>query len=146
MNTLKFSITTLLFISLTACTKEDNLATTANEIISQASKTLVTGTWSVADYNEKGNNQTQYFSNYKFTFSSNNTVKATNGTNTINGSWQTGTDDSKPKFILNFSASNGPFEEISEDWKIIQITASKIELNHVSGGNAGTSSLTFVEN
>ena len=146
MNTLKLSITVLLFISLTACTKEDNFATTANEIISQASKKLVTGSWSVSVYNERGNNQTQYFNNYKFTFSSNNTVKATNGTDIINGTWQTGTDDSKPKFILNFSASNGPFEEISEDWKIIQITASKIELSHVSGGNAGMSSLTFVEN
>lgn len=146
MNTIKIAMASFLIFSMIACTKEDNLTTNANEIISQASKTLVTGTWVVSNYNEKGSNQTGNFSNYKFTFSSNNTVKAINGTNTINGTWQTGTDDSKAKFVLIFSASNGPFEEISEDWRIIEITTSKINLDHVSGGNGGTSLLTFTKN
>jgi hypothetical protein len=42
-----------------------------------------------------------------------------------------------------FFASPADFSELSEDWKIISHTASKIELMHVSGSNGGTDLLTF---
>ena len=146
MNSLiKLLFAILFFASFGSCSKEDNLSKSADDIITQASKTVVTGTWIVSNYNEKGTNQTGNFANYKFTFLSNNTVKATNGTNTINGTWKTGTDDSNAKFNLSFSAANGPFEEISEDWRIVEITASKIDLHHISGGNGGQSLITFIK-
>ena len=90
MNSLiKLLFAILFFASFGSCSKEDNLSKSADDIITQASKTVVTGTWIVSNYNEKGTNQTGNFANYKFTFLSNNTVKATNGTNTINGTWKT---------------------------------------------------------
>ena len=38
------------------------------------------------------------------------------------------------------------FEELTEDWHIISISNTKIELTHVSGGNGGTDFLTFERN
>lgn len=61
----------------------------------------------------------------------------------MNGTWSTGTDDSTPKFIIAFSATNGPFEEISEDWRILSITSSKMELKHVSSGDGSIDLLIF---
>jgi hypothetical protein len=42
--------------------------------------------------------------------------------------------------------SPADFEELSEDWSILSISPSKIELKHVSGGNGGTDFLTFEKN
>ncbi len=64
----------------------------------------------------------------------------------MNGTWTTGTDDSTPKFIINFSATNGPFEEISEDWQILNASATRVELKHVSGGDGSIDMLTFEKN
>ena len=42
-----------------------------------------------------------------------------------------------------FTALDGPFEEISEDWNVISRTATKIELKHVSGGDGSIDYLTL---
>jgi len=70
-------------------------------------------------------------------------LSATNGTNTYNGTWTKGTDDSTPKLILTFSISSGPFEEISEDWQILSSTSSLIDLKHISGGDSSVDLLKF---
>jgi hypothetical protein len=48
-------------------------------------------------------------------------------------------------FTISF-ASPDNFTELSEDWKVLSRTDSKIELKHVSGGNGGTDLLTFEKN
>ena len=44
---------------------------------------------------------------------------------------------------MMFTALDGPFEEISEDWRVISRTTTKIELKHISGGDGSTDYLTF---
>lgn len=123
---------------------DDNNSSSA--IITQTQNTLVNGSWRVTLFSEDGSNQTAQFSNYDFVFGTNGSLTAENGTNTMSGTWTTGTDDSTPKFIINFSATNGPFEEISEDWRILSTTTTKVELKHVSGGDGSTDLLTFEKN
>lgn len=124
----------------------DDDDSSSSTIITQTQNTIVNGAWRVTLFSEDGSNQTSQFSNYDFAFGTNGTITANNGSNTMNGTWTTGTDDSTPKFIINFSVTNGPFEEISEDWQILSSTSTKIELKHVSGGDGSIDLLTFEKN
>lgn len=114
--------------------------------IAQVDNTVVDGKWNIIDFVEDGTDQTYHFNNFEFTFSNNGTLTASNGSTSKNGTWVTGTDDSSPKLILNFSDTNGPFEEISEDWRIETSTSTLLELRHVSGGDGSIDLLTFAKN
>lgn len=138
----------MLFLSLPliSCSSDDDSNSgDSSTVIAQLETSIKSGTWQVSNFVEDGNNQTSNFSGYVFTFGDNGTIVATNGSTTKNGTWNTGTDDSTPKFIMNFSDNNGPFEEISEDWRIENTTASKIDLKHVSGGDGIVDLLTFTK-
>lgn len=113
---------------------DDNSSNTATIITS--------GAWVITNFTDDGNNETAHFSGYTFTFSGNGQASASNGSNTVSGSWSTGNDDSKSKLNLDFG-SNDPWEELTEDWEVISRNASSINLKHVSGGNGGTDLLTF---
>lgn len=128
------------------CSNDDDDNNSSSAIITQTQNSVVNGTWRVTLFSENGSNQTSQFSNYDFVFGTNGAVTAENGRTTMNGTWTTGTDDSTPKFIINFSATNGPFEEISEDWRILAASATRIELTHVSGGDGSIDLLTFQKN
>lgn len=145
---LKFAGIGMIVIILTSssmCSSDDDNPS-SSDVIEQAQTSITQNTWKVTNFNEDGVNHTSDFAGYNFTFNANGTVAATNGSNNMNGTWATGTDDSTPKFILGFSILNGPFEEISEDWRIEKATSTVIDLKHVSGGDGGTDILTFTKN
>lgn len=98
--------------------------------------------WKISNYNDSGDDHTSYFTDYDFAFNTDGTVNAVKAGSTVNGTWSTGTDDSHVKMILNFGTTS-PFEQLNEDWHVIEQTESKIQLEHVSGGGGGTDLLTF---
>lgn len=128
------------------CSNDDDSSSSSSQVITDTENAVVNGTWRVTLFSEDGTNQTSNFSNYNFTFNSNGTLSTVNGSTTMNGTWTTGIDDSTPKMFINFNVVNGPFEEISEDWRILSNTSSKIELKHVSGGDGSVDLLTFEKN
>jgi hypothetical protein len=131
---------------LVSCNSDDDSNSNNNTVIVQLEASIKTGTWRVSSFVEDGNNQTHHFTGYAFTFSENGTVSATNGTNTVSGTWTTSSSSSSgSKFILNFNASSGPFEEISEDWRIENVTSILIDLKHISGGDGSIDLLTFTK-
>jgi len=136
----------LMFNVTTMCSSDDDSNSSPSQVITNTQNAVVNGTWRVTLFSEDGSNQTSNFSNYNFTFNSNGTLSATNGSTTMNGTWTTGIDDSTPKMYINFNVVNGPFEEISEDWRIMFNSNSKIELKHVSGGDGSIDLLTFEKN
>ena len=99
------------------------------------------GSWSVASYIDSGDDETGDYSGYTLTFSMDGTASATNGTNTFNGTWSiTGSTD------LDFNMDFGPdepFEEFNDDWDVLNYTASRVELQDISGGGGGTDTLVF---
>ncbi|MFM1829446.1 MAG: hypothetical protein RL624_1687 [Bacteroidota bacterium] len=127
-----FFISSLLFLS---CSK-DNLS----NVWSYVTK----GTWRVTLYQENGVSKLYYFSNYDFTFS-NSTVTATRNATTVTGTFSTKYDDSKNKLVLNFG-NTSPFNELNDDWEILEESATKIRMQDVSGGSGGTDLLTFEKN
>jgi len=120
----------------TACKKENSDPTPA-----EAFETISKGEWQV-QYFFDDNDETYKFQGYVFTFNSNGTVTAVNGTETVNGTWTTSIDDSQTKLYLNFNNS-ALFDELNDDWHVKELSATKIVTDDVSGGNGETDYLTF---
>ncbi|MBL0049806.1 MAG: hypothetical protein IPP32_17125 [Bacteroidetes bacterium] len=129
-------------ITLFSCKKDDNSNSGATANVTN--QVIQSGKWAVTFFSEDGVDHTNYFSNYLFEFSNSGVVSATKNTNTVSGTWQTGTDDSQVKFILLFN-SISPFEDIEEDWHVLEQSSSQLKLEHISGGNGGTKYLTFAK-
>ncbi|WP_299115791.1 hypothetical protein [uncultured Winogradskyella sp.] len=142
-------------MSTTCSTDDDDGSPNDNsQQIAQAVSTAQSGTWRITNFNDSGQNETSDFNGYNFSFNSDGTLVATNGSNTVNGTWSV-TDDSSSSssssddidFNIFFPvpASNN-FEDLNDDWDIVSISSTRIELIDISGGNGGTDMLTFEKN
>ncbi len=114
------------------------------------------GSWRITNFNDSGQNETSDFNGYNFTFNSDGSIVAANGSNNMTGTWSI-TDDSNSSddsisdddidFNIFFSVpDSNNFEDLNDDWDILSITATKIDLIDISGGNGGTDLLTFEKN
>jgi len=139
----------LAFLIIGACDDDDN---GANTKVTEIETTAMSGQWIVTNFVDHDSYETDDFTGYVFEFGSDDIVRATIGSTTVSGSWSVTSDDSGDDnshgefedIDFNISFSGPPdFEELSEDWEIIFLTNTKIELRHVSGGNGGTDRLTF---
>ncbi|WP_052671363.1 hypothetical protein [Aequorivita vladivostokensis] len=101
---------------------------------------LTSGSWFVT-YFFDDEDETDDFAGYEFTFAPDNTAQAENSTNTVSGTWQL-TPSTTPDLILFFGNSD-PFDELDEDWDIIEATQDIIKLKHMSGGDGSVDFLTF---
>lgn len=142
MNALKLStiILTLFVLALSACKKDNNSSTT-----STISNIVQQGSWRITLYNDNGTDKTNHFTGYAFTFNSNGTLLAVKSSSTVNGTWNSGNDDSQNKLYLNFGGTV-PFVELNNDWHLIEKTTRKIRLEDVSAGIGGADLLTFEKN
>ncbi len=113
--------------------------------------TMNSGNWRITRFIDSGKDETNHFSGYDFVFNENGVLTSNNETNTYEGSWSisdsNSSDDSPDDldFTIQFNLTND-FEDLNDDWDILSVTASKIELMDVSGGNGGTDYLTFEKN
>ena len=136
------------------CSSEDDGISDKNSVqIEEVENTAITGTWRVTNYVDSGQNETSDFNGYDFTFSSNGSVTATNGTTTYNGTWSVTSDvsddddDSDVDFNLFFSVPDTDnFDDLNDDWDIVSYSDAIINLIDVSGGNGDTDVLTFERN
>jgi hypothetical protein len=112
--------------------------------------TAKSGTWRITYYFDTDKEETDSFTGYSFTFGS-GSLTATKASTTYTGTWSVSDsnsdDDSMDDLHFNIAfATPASFEELSDDWEIIEITDTKIRLTDVSGGNGGTDFLTFEKN
>lgn len=104
---------------------------------------LTSGTWYISYFFDDVD-ETSYFNGYNFTFNSNGTVVATRNTTTINGTWSTYIDSGDEKLNLNFT--DATFDELVDDWDVVEYTSNQVRLKDVSGGNGGTDYLYLTKN
>jgi uncharacterized protein YxeA len=144
MKTTSIIMVALLLITtgLSSCKKKNVESDDPIAVSNSSSETIQQGNWKISYFNEKGKDETSDFKNYTFTFNSNGTAAASYNNQVINGTWKIVIDSGKNKFYLDFGIIN-PFEELNEDWIILEKTDVKIKLTHQSGGNGGVSYLTF---
>lgn len=141
---LAFVLTAGVFMS--SCTKDEDLT---NELArDQMEDSVESGAWVITLFEESGNDETNHFSGYEFTFSADGKLMADNGVNSYEGTWSitdsNSGDDSQSDLHFNifFSLSND-FEDLNDDWDVLSNSNVKIELIDVSGGNGGTDYLTL---
>jgi hypothetical protein len=103
---------------------------------------LTDGTWYVATYLDDGDNETGDYNGYDLTFNSNGTVIADNGS-PIYGTWAVLNGGNN--LLLDFGSSF-PFDEFNDDWDVLSVTQTQVDLQDVSGGGGGTDTLIFVKN
>ncbi len=126
---------------LSACQKSDD-----NNPTPGSGPTPASGLWMVSSLISNSGDETGNYTNYTFDFASDGKLTATNGSQSWTGTWATGVDDSKNKFVINFSGSvPSALEELKEDWLIIEMSSTGMHFQHTSGGNGTTEVLKFTK-
>lgn len=95
---------------------------------------IVNGLWIVANYNDSGDDDTALFKGFDLDFSDDGTVTAIKGEDVLNGKWSTTTDNDHNKIVLDFG-EHEPFDELNDDWDIVDVKEARIELKDESDGD-----------
>jgi len=142
MKNFLFAATAMLLFAITGCSKDDNPLVNSAENLKN---TVSAGTWKVTYYYDTDHEETASFAGYTFTFAANGNLLVSNDILSFSGKWSAVNDSNRSKLVLEF-ATPAQFEEISEDWEVVAISATEVQLKHVSGGSGGTDLLTFSKN
>ena len=133
-----------------SCDKDDDNSQQQDTTITQTINTAQSGSWKVTYFFDSDHEETSHFTGYVFTFNENGSLVAVKGSTIITGTWSVtdsnSSDDDGGSSDTDFNiffASPDDFEDLSDDWDIVFVSNSKIELTDVSGGNGGTDFLTF---
>jgi len=135
-----------------SCSSDDDNSNPTAPNPTPVINTVTQGTWRITSFIDSGNDETNHFTGYNFTFGSANVLTATNGSNTYTGTWSvtaSNSNDDSPSNDLDFNilfSSPADFEDLTDDWEIVSRTDTKVQLTDVSGGNGGTDYLTFEKN
>ncbi|MBF6608836.1 MAG: hypothetical protein ITG00_08875 [Flavobacterium sp.] len=145
-----FQLAGIAFLAF-GCSSDDDSTVFIDPI--QVSNTVTSGTWRITSFIEDGNDETNHFTGYDFTFNLNGELTATNGTDTHAGSWDLTTensnDDSPSGSDIDFEimfAAPPEFTDLNEDWDILQRTDTRLTLRHTSGGDGSIDHLVFDKN
>lgn len=129
---------------------DDDSKSSQNEKVANLKNIASSGSWRVTHFVDSDEDETDNFDGYVFQFTLSGVLTATNGSTVRTGAWSItddgSNDDSNDYDDIDFNisfTSPSDFEELSEDWEIVSIDNSEIQLVHVSGGNGGTDLLTF---
>ena len=151
---IKFSVVMAMLFMLTTssmCSSDDDNSSSNGNNPSDVINIVNNGTWRITYYYDTDQEETSDFNGYNITFGASNVLTASNGTNNYDGIWSitdsNSSDDSPSDLDFNIAFSSpAQFEELSDDWEIIEKSATVIKLKDVSGGNGGTDYLTFTKN
>jgi hypothetical protein len=147
----------LSLMSSTCSPEDDDINVNGNSAeINQIKTTVQSNNWQITSFIDSGSNETNHFTGYSFTFNSNGTLTASNGSNTVTGTWSI-TDSSKSDddnddssddidFNIFFTSPANFNDDLTEDWDIVSYSNTTISLIHISGGNGGTDTLVFEKN
>jgi len=144
-------------MSSTCSSDDDGISPIDNtQEIAQIENTVEAGTWRITSYIDSGQDETNDFNGYNFTFGTDGTLTADNGNNTQIGTWSVtddsnSNDDSSDDDDIDFNIffpvpESNDFEDLNDDWEMVSHASTKIDLIDISGGNGGTDTLTFEKN
>lgn len=136
------------------CSTDDNDDDQMDDVqpAAQVEEEVIEGTWRITEFIDSGDNETALFADYNFTFNTNGTIMASNGTNTLEGVWSiSNDDDDDDEDDLDFNIffpvpDSNDFEELNEDWDIVSTSSTRIELEDISDDDPEIDRLTFERN
>lgn len=138
-----------------SCSSDDNdNSQIDDDMQEQAEAIVVSGNWRISSYVDSGDDETNDYNGYVFTFLSNGTVRADNGTRIQAGVWSVSSSNSQDnesfgnlEFNLFFDvAADDIFEDLNDDWDVVDISTNTISLIDVSGDSGETDNLVFQKN
>ncbi|NNE75693.1 MAG: hypothetical protein HKN31_01325 [Pricia sp.] len=135
-----------------ACDKNETAAEITVADSETIKSTMVSGQWRVSYYVDSDKDETSDYAGYSFTFNADGVLSTTDGNSSLSGAWSvtdsSSSDNNDNKSDVDFNIIfNGSdlFEELSDDWEIVNYSETEIELVDDSGGNGTTDYLTFVK-
>ena len=135
----------LAVITMFACQSGDDSGNVQTNEFETIKTILPQGDWKITTLIDGTSDYTAQFESFAFTFNADGTVVAVNDILSEPGTWAyDNSSSSGEELILQFSTMD-PFDELNDDWDIVSISSSKIELMDVSGGNGETELLTFTK-
>ena len=102
---------------------------------------LETDTWIVTHFFDTSD-ETYHFHGYVFTFNDDGTVVAAKDMSAINGTWSVSSSSNGSKLILDFGVTE-PFDELNDDWDVIEHASDRVRLQDVNSGSGETDFLTL---
>jgi hypothetical protein len=128
-----------------ACNSDDDSGNVNTNEFENIKTTLPQGEWEVSKLIDGQSDHTVDFESFVFIFNEDGTVVAQNDLFTENGTWAyDNSSSSSEELVLQFSQQT-PFGQINDDWDIVSVTNSTIELSDVSGGDGDIELLTFTK-
>ena len=142
---LKLAVTLLISVILFSCESDDQspLANGYDSLdVISAQASVQDGQWRVSEFRDDDDDneyQTIDFEGYTFDFGADGLVTATIGDQVFTGIWRIELEDDdddddddddrdEMEFELKFDIDNGPLEEISEDWDVLEYSDTLIRL------------------
>ncbi len=147
-----------LLLTILGCSsdEDDNPNDDNSQEILQIENEVESGTWRISSYIDSGENETSDFTGYNFTFTTDGSLVATNGTTTYSGTWSVtnssnssndSSSDDDIDFNIFFSvADDHDFEDLNDDWDIVSHSNTTVSLMDISGGDGSTDTLIFEKN
>ena len=86
------------------------------------------GAWRVSYYFDKDKDETNNFAGSRFTFRDNGVLEASSNGATTSGTWKVIQDDGRQKLVINTGTASKPLADLTDDWVIIEQSASRIRL------------------
>ena len=133
----------LSIITLASCSSDDD----AGDVITNEFERIITvlpqGTWVVTKLIDGNEDHTAAFESFIFTFNEDGTVVSETDLFSEAGQWSyVSTSHDGEQLILEFSDTT-PFDEITDDWTIVSVTNSQVELSDSGDIQGDTNFLVF---
>ncbi len=146
-----FNLFAVVLLVLSCDSNDDPVNPAADANPAELQSMAQDGQWRITYYFDTDKEETDNYAGFVFTFAADGTVNATNGTSEVSGTWSVtdsdslddSPDDSSDVDFNLFFAAPPDFEELSDDWDVMEYTSGRIRLIDVSGGDGSTEYLTF---
>ena len=130
--------------TLTSCGKDDE------KLATQIENNITKGTWRISNFDDSNDDKTDVFEDFDFTFGTNGSLTATNGTLTYTGTWEIVDGDENDDILddLDFNISfplTNEFQDLNDDWDIFAQSVDNLELVE-AGGLTDSDLLSFRKN
>ena len=133
------------FIAFASCSSDDDAGNVNTNEFEHIKSTLPQGEWKISKFIDIETDKTSAFESFVFTFNEDGSVTAQNDLFTENGIWAyDNTSNNAEELVLQFS-EQVPFDEINDDYDIVSVSNSTVELADESGENGEIEILTFTK-
>ena len=135
----------LAIVVFASCSSDDDAGDAYTSKFENIKTTLPVGQWKISTFIDGQTDKTSVFESFVFTFNEDGSAVGTTDLFSVTGTWAyDNTSSTSEKLVLLFGETE-PFPEINNNWDIISVGNSKVELADDNNGDGETELLTFTK-